>query len=60
LRAARDANEAVEEHMARIARNDDGLKHDLARAQGILADRATELRATLDRILSRDHEGDER
>jgi uncharacterized membrane protein YkvA (DUF1232 family) len=52
--------EVVEEHMARIARNDDELKRDLERAQGILSGRATELRATLDRILSRDHEGDDR
>jgi len=50
--------EVVEEHMARIARNDDELKHDLERAQGVLSDRASELRATLDRILSRDREGD--
>ncbi len=50
--------DVVEEHMARIARNDDELKHDLERAQGILTDRAGELRATLDRILSRDREGE--
>jgi uncharacterized membrane protein YkvA (DUF1232 family) len=50
--------EVVEEHMARIARNDDDLKHDLERAQGVLSDRASELRATLDRIVSRDREGD--
>ena len=50
--------EVVEEHMGRIARNDDELKHDLERAQGVLSDRASDLRATLDRILSRDREGD--
>jgi uncharacterized membrane protein YkvA (DUF1232 family) len=50
--------EVVEEHMGRIARNDDELKHDLERAQGLLTDRAGELRATLDRILSRDRGGD--
>ena len=50
--------EVVEEHMGRIARNDDELKHDLERAQGALSGRATELRGTLDRILSRDREGD--
>jgi len=50
--------EVVEEHMGRIARNDDDLKHDLERAQGVLSNRASELRATLDRILSRDREGD--
>ena len=50
--------EVVEEHMGRIARNDDELKRDLERAQGMLSERATELRATLDRILSRDREGD--
>jgi uncharacterized membrane protein YkvA (DUF1232 family) len=52
--------DVVEEHMARIARNDDELKHDLERAQGLLTDRASELRATLDRILSRDREGEDR
>ena len=50
--------EVVEEHMGRIARNDDELKRDLERAHGMLSERATELRATLDRILSRDREGD--
>jgi len=50
--------EVVEEHMGRIARNDDDLKHDLERAQGVVSNRASELRATLDRILSRDREGD--
>ena len=50
--------EVVEEHMGRIARGDDDLKRDLERAQGVLSSRATELRATLDRILSRDREGD--
>jgi len=48
----------VEEHMSRIARNDDELKHDLERAQEMLSGRASELRATLDRILSRDRGGD--
>ncbi len=50
--------EVVEEHMGRIARNDDDLKHDLERAQGVLTNRASDLRATLDRILSRDRGGD--
>ncbi len=50
--------EVVEEHMSRIARNDDELKHDLERAQGVLSGRANELRATLDRILSRDRGGE--
>lgn len=50
--------DVVEEHMGRIARNDDDLKRDLERAQGLLSSRASELRATLDRILSRDREGD--
>jgi uncharacterized membrane protein YkvA (DUF1232 family) len=50
--------DVVEEHMGRIARNDDDLKHDLERAQGALSGRATELRATLDRILSRDRGGE--
>ena len=50
--------EVVEEHMGRIARNDDDLKRDLERAQGMLSSRASGLRATLDRILSRDREGD--
>jgi len=50
--------EVVEEHMSRIARNDDELKHDLERAHGVLSGRANELRATLDRILSRDRGGE--
>jgi len=50
--------EVVEEHMGRIARNDDDLKKDLERAQGALSSRATELRATLDKMLSRDRGGD--
>ena len=50
--------EVVEEHMGRIARNDDDLKRDLDRAQGVLSSRATELRATLDKMLSRDRQGD--
>jgi uncharacterized membrane protein YkvA (DUF1232 family) len=50
--------EVVEEHMGRIARNDDELKRDLDRAQGVLSSRATELRATLDKMLSRDRQGD--
>jgi len=50
--------EVVEEHMSRIARNDDELTRDLEKAQGMLSSRATELRATLDRMLSRDRGGD--
>lgn len=50
--------EVVEEHMGKIARNDDDLKRDLEKAQGVLTNRASELRGTLDRILSRDREGD--
>lgn len=49
--------EVVAEHLSRIARNDDELRHDLERAQGMLSGRASELRATLDRILSRDRGG---
>jgi uncharacterized membrane protein YkvA (DUF1232 family) len=50
--------DVVEEHMSRIARNDDDLTRDLEKAQGMLSSRATELRATLDRILSRDRGGE--
>ena len=51
--------DVVEEHMARIAKDDDTLAHDLQRAEGLLSDRAKDVRATLDRILARDHKGDE-
>ncbi len=49
--------EVVEEHMARIAARDDTLSKDLESAGSLLADRASELRATLERM--RKKEADE-
>jgi len=49
--------EVVDEHMARIARHEDTLSKDLEKAGGLLEDRAKEVRATLDRIMSREREG---
>ena len=49
--------DVVDEHMARIARHDDTLSRDLETAGGLLEGRAKDLRATLDRILSRQREG---
>ena len=49
--------DVVDEHIARIARDDDQLLEDLARAEKVFSRRATELRATLDRILTRDDQG---
>jgi uncharacterized membrane protein YkvA (DUF1232 family) len=48
--------EVVEEHMAKIARHDDTLSQDLGAAGTLLEGRAKELRATLDRILTRQRE----
>jgi len=45
--------DVVDEHIARIARDDDQLLEDLGRAEKVFSRRATELRATLDRILTR-------
>ena len=51
--------EVVEEHMAKIARHEDTLSRDLGTAGGLLEGRAKDLRATLDRIMSRQREGEE-
>ena len=52
--------EVVEDHMARIARHDDTLAHDLDSASSVISDRASVLRATLERMRSRrDQGGDE-
>jgi uncharacterized membrane protein YkvA (DUF1232 family) len=48
--------DVVEEHMARIARHDDTLSKDLESAGALLGDRAKDLRATLDKIVSRQRE----
>lgn len=49
--------DVVEEHMARIARHEDTLTRDLDTAGSALADRAADLRATLERL--RKKEADE-
>jgi uncharacterized membrane protein YkvA (DUF1232 family) len=51
--------EVVEEHMARIAQHDDTLAHDLESAGSLLAGRATELRATLERIRAKRDQGED-
>jgi uncharacterized membrane protein YkvA (DUF1232 family) len=52
--------DVVEEHMTRIARHDDVLSKDLESAGSLLASRASELRATLERFRSkREAGGDE-
>lgn len=48
--------DVVEEHMARIAKHDDTLSKDLESAGTLLEGRAKELRATLDKIVSRQRE----
>jgi uncharacterized membrane protein YkvA (DUF1232 family) len=48
--------EVVTEHMAKIAKHEDTLSKDLGAAGTILEGRAKELRATLDKILSRQRE----
>lgn len=48
--------DVVEEHMARIAKHSDTLSKDLESAGSLLEGRAKELRATLDKILSRQRE----
>lgn len=49
--------DVVDEHMARIAKHEDALSQDLASAGSILADRAAQLRATLERIRTKEAEG---
>ena len=51
--------DVVEEHLAKIAKHEDTLSKDLGAAGTLLEGRAKELRATLDKILSRQHEGGE-
>ena len=49
--------EVVDEHIARIARDDDQLLEDLGRAEKLFSRQAGELRARLERILARDDQG---
>ncbi|HEU5287420.1 MAG TPA: YkvA family protein [Candidatus Limnocylindria bacterium] len=49
--------EVVEEHMSRIAARDDTLAKDLDAAGSLLAGRASELRATLERMRSKGDQG---
>lgn len=49
--------EVVEEHMSRIAAHDDTLAKDLDTAGSLLAGRASELRATLERMRSKGDQG---
>jgi uncharacterized membrane protein YkvA (DUF1232 family) len=52
--------DVVEEHMRRIAKHDDTLAHDLDSASSLISDRASALRATLERMrMRRDQGGDE-
>jgi uncharacterized membrane protein YkvA (DUF1232 family) len=48
--------DVVEEHMAQIAKHEDTLSKDLDAAGTVLEGRAKDLRATLDKILSRQRE----
>ena len=50
--------DVVEEHMTRIAKNDDTLSRDLENAGSLLQGRATELRATLERMRNKREQGD--
>lgn len=45
--------EVVDDHLARIARNEDTLREDLAQAQRVLGDSYTRIRDNLERILER-------
>ena len=51
--------DVVDEHMARIAQHEDTLTKDLDAAGSVLADRATELRATLERMRAKREGGGE-
>ena len=51
--------DVVDEHMARIAQHEDTLTKDLDAAGSVLADRAAELRATLERMRSKREGGSE-
>jgi len=50
--------DVVEEHMARIAKHDDTLAHDLGSVGGLLQGRASELRDRLERMRERREGGD--
>ena len=49
--------EVVEEHMTRIAAHEDTLSKDIDSAGSLIASRASELRATLERIRSKRDQG---
>ena len=51
--------DVVNEHLARIAKNEDALTRDLDAAGSLLAGRAADLRATLERMRSKRDGGDE-
>jgi uncharacterized membrane protein YkvA (DUF1232 family) len=51
--------EVVDEHMARIAKHEDALSKDLETAGSVLQGRASELRATLERLRSKREGGGE-
>ena len=51
--------QVVEEHMAKIAARDDTLSRDLDAAGSVVQSRASELRATLERLRSKRGGGDE-
>jgi len=48
--------DVVEEHMAKIAAHQDTLSRDLDSANTLIQDRATELRATLERMRNREND----
>ena len=48
--------DVVEEHMAKIAAHQDTLSRDLDSASTVIQDRATELRATLERMRNREND----
>ncbi|MDQ2952786.1 MAG: YkvA family protein [Chloroflexota bacterium] len=52
--------DVVEEHMARIAKDDDIFMKDFDSASSVVKDRATELRATLERMRSKREGGSEK
>ena len=51
--------DVVEEHMTRIAKHDDTLSRDLENAGSLLQGRASELRATLERMRNKREQGDD-
>lgn len=52
--------DVVEEHMARIAKHDDVFMKDFDSASGVVKDRASELRSTLERMRSKREGGSEK